>query len=275
MKSSSIGKFILSIFLFSWFFWGIAIASGKPSTTFPTVIFYMLGGSAPTLVALFYQFRYCDKEARREFWSRLIDPRRIRPLWWLLCLLTIPLLILIAMGLDLLWGGIPSPMPNLRMLIAQPSIIPVFVIMMLVGGALSEELGWRGVVLDAFQNMWTPLFSTVVLSLIWCIFHLPLFFIRGTAHYEWGVFTPMFWLFFLNVIPLTGFLTLAYNHTNRSILSAVMIHFSYNLMLALVVPVSVRVYGLLAILLAVLDAVIVLADRRVEQPANAPAGVRR
>lgn len=249
MKNISATKFILSVFAFSWLFWGIAIASRQPSTTFPNVLFYMLGGSGPTLVALFYVFRFFDREARRGFWARLFDFRRLSSTAWILCLFGIPVLILAAIALDSLFRGVLAPMPNLQMLASQPAMIPMFVLMMLVGGALSEEVGWRGILLDRLQQKWSPFLASLILALTWWMFHLPLFFLRGTTHYEWGLFSPMFWLFFLNVLPLTACLTLAYNHTGRSILSAILIHFSYNFALALLVPISVRAYAVLAVFL--------------------------
>jgi membrane protease YdiL (CAAX protease family) len=251
MKNLSETKLILSVFLFSWLFWGIGIASGQPSTMFPNLIFYMLGGSGPSLVALFYVFRYFDRETRQDFWARLVDHRRLSRTAWTLCLFGIPVLILAAIAIDSLFSGQLASMPNLQMLAAQPAVIPMFVVMMLIGGALSEELGWRGILLDRLQQKWSPLLSSLILALVWWAFHLPLFFLRGTTHYEWGLFSPMFWLFLLNVLPLTACLTLAYNHTRRSILSAVLIHFSYNFALALLVPISVRAYAILAVFLFV------------------------
>jgi uncharacterized protein len=249
MKNISATKFILTVFAFSWLFWGITIAGGQPSTTFPNLLFYMLGGSGPTLVALFYIFRFFDREARADFWARLLDFHRLSSTAWILCLFGIPVLILAAIALDSLLRGELAPMPNLEMLADQPAMIPVFVLMMLVGGALSEELGWRGILLDRLQQRWRPFFASLILALTWWLFHLPLFFLPGTTHYEWGLFSPMFWLFLLNVVPLTACLTLAYNHARRSILSAVLVDFSYNFALTLLVPVSVRAFALLAIFL--------------------------
>jgi membrane protease YdiL (CAAX protease family) len=257
MKNITATKFILSVFAFSWLFWGLAIANGQPSTTFPNVLFYMLGGSGPTLVALFYVFRFFDRDARRGFWARLLDFRRLGSTAWILCLFGIPVLILAVIALDSLLRGALAPMPNVQMLASQPAVIPIFVLMMLVGGALSEELGWRGVLLDRLQQRSSPFAASLILALAWWLFHLPLFFLRGTTHYEWGLFSPMFWLFFLNVLPLTFCLTLAYNHTRRSILSAILIHFSYNFTLALLVPISVRAFALLAIFLFVAAAAMI------------------
>jgi membrane protease YdiL (CAAX protease family) len=124
--------------------------------------------------------------------------------------------------------------------------------MMLIAGPLSEELGWRGLVLESFQLTWSPLRSTLTLATVWWTWHLPLFFMRGTTHYNWGLFTPMFWLFTIQVLLLTTLMTLAYRHNRRSVLAAILIHFSYNLMISLLVPVSTAAFAFATVFLAAL-----------------------
>jgi membrane protease YdiL (CAAX protease family) len=118
-------------------------------------------------------------------------------------------------------------------------------------GPLSEELGWRGYALDRLQTQRSPLISSLILALFWWAWHLPLFFIKGTTQYKWGFGTSNFWYFMITIIPLTLILTWVYNHTNRSILAAVLLHFMYNFTLGLVFPLSENVNLLHVILLSV------------------------
>src|SRR5947209_2951936 len=46
---------------------------------------------------------------------------------------------------------------------------------LIVLGALGEETGWRGYALPRLQQRFTPLTATVILSLLWYAWHLPLF----------------------------------------------------------------------------------------------------
>jgi membrane protease YdiL (CAAX protease family) len=76
----------------------------------------------------------------------------------------------------------------------------------------------------------------------------------GTTHYQWGLGSAFFWIFFLSVIPLSIFMAWAYAQNNRSILAAILIHFVFNFSLSLVYPISARVFlfwtifqGLLAV----------------------------
>jgi membrane protease YdiL (CAAX protease family) len=256
MKSSQTIRFIVFTFVFSWLCWSIAIFNGQPSTTSPNIVLFTLGGSGPTLIALVFVLRSFNAEKRRDFWSRVIDPRRIRPTWWLITLLAIPVVVVLGVVLDILLGGALPAMPNLKLLMADPISIPIFLIMMLIAGPLSEELGWRGLVLETFQLTWSPLRSTLTLATVWWIWHLPLFFMRGTTHYSWGLFTPMFWLFMIQVLLLTTLMTLAYRINRRSVMAAILIHFSYNLMISLLIPVSTAAFAFATVFLASLVIVV-------------------
>jgi membrane protease YdiL (CAAX protease family) len=252
MKTISSIKFILATFAFTWTLFSIVIFSGQSNQDFPAMLLYILGGCAPSLVAIFFVWRTFNKEQRDDFWSRVINPRRIKPVWWVVSLVVIPAVMGLAIWLNTrLFNELPG-MEILNNLKVQPAEIPVFIIMMLIGGPLAEELGWRGFLLDAFQKKWSPAISTIILFLIWWIWHLPLFFIPGTSHYNWGLFTNMFWLFAMNVFLLTILMTLAFNANQRSVLIAILIHFSYNVTLSLLVPYTTQTFAFITTFLALL-----------------------
>jgi len=252
MKTISPIKFTLATFAFTWLLLAIAILSGQSSKDFPAILFYILGGCGPSLVALICVRRNFNVEQRREFWSRVFSPRRIQPIWWIVTLIAVPAAMLLGVWVNALLGGTLTRMDYVHLLKSQPAEIPVFIVMMMIGGPLAEELGWRGLLLDAFQKKWSAAVSTLVLFLIWWLWHLPLFFLPGTTQYEWGLFSNMFWLFAMNVFLLTILMTMAHNSNNRSVLSAVLIHFSYNVTLSLLVPYSVQTFAFMTTFLAVL-----------------------
>jgi uncharacterized protein len=250
MKTISSFKFTLATFAFTWLLQGIAILSGQSSKDFPTILFYIIGGCGPSLVALFFVWLNFNVEQRREFWSRVFSPRRTQPVWWIVTLVAVPSAMLLGVWVDSLLGGTLPQMDYVNLLKAQPAEIPVFIIMMIIGGPLAEELGWRGLLLDAFQKKRSAAVSTLVLFLLWWLWHLPLFFLPGTTQYAWGLFGGMFWLFAMNVFLLTILMTLAHNANNRSVLAAILIHFSYNVTLSLLVPYSVQTFAFITTFLA-------------------------
>jgi len=252
MKTVSPVKFILTTFGFSWLLEGIAILSGQSSKDFPAILFYIIGGCGPSLVALFFVWRNFSSEQRREFWSRVFNLRRVKPVWWIVTLVAVPTAMFLGVWINELLGGNLPQMDYVNLLKAQPAEIPIFIIMMMIGGPLAEELGWRGILLDSFQKKWPVVTSTLVLFLVWWIWHLPLFFLPGTIQFEWGLFGSMFWLFAMNVFLLTILMTLAYNANQRSVLAAILIHFSYNVTLSLLVPYSIQTFAFITTFLALL-----------------------
>lgn len=269
MKSISPIKFILATFAFTWTLFSIVIFSGQSNQDFPAMLLYILGGCAPSLVAIFFVWRTFNKEQRHDFWSRVINPRRIKPFWWVISLVAIPAVMGLAVWLN---ASLFHVLPGMEIFIklkTQLSEIPVFVIMMLIGGPLAEELGWRGLLLDAFQKKWSPAISTIILFLIWWIWHLPLFFIPGTSHSDWGLFTNMFWLFAMNVFLLTILMTLAYNANKRSVLVTILIHFSYNVTLSLLTPYSTQTFAFITTFLALLVIGIIFIQKSILTKFNA------
>ena len=67
MKPISPLKFTLATFAFTWLLQGIAILSGQSSKDFPAIVFYIIGGCSPSLVALFFVWHNFNAEQCREF----------------------------------------------------------------------------------------------------------------------------------------------------------------------------------------------------------------
>ncbi len=70
--------------------------------------------------------------------------------------------------------------------------LPVYAIivmlpMMLFGGGL-EEAGWRYILQPELEKKLPFTVSTVIVSVIWWLWHLPLFYIQGTSQYGQNFF---------------------------------------------------------------------------------------
>jgi len=95
---------------------------------------------------------------------------------------------IIALFLPIFIGGITLAIvsiiePMNRFQYAPPIImwIPNFLLYYFIGGPFTEEYGWRGYALDRLQSRFNALFSSLILGLIWGLWHLPLFFITGSV----------------------------------------------------------------------------------------------
>jgi len=63
-------------------------------------------------------------------------------------------------------------------------ILPVFLYVVVLGGPLGEEFGWRGFALPHLERRIHPIAAVVLLGLIWGLWHLPLFWIEGTVQQQ-------------------------------------------------------------------------------------------
>jgi membrane protease YdiL (CAAX protease family) len=53
------------------------------------------------------------------------------------------------------------------------SYLWLFPLVIVVGGPLFEEIGWRGFALPRLEQQWGPLGGTVILGLLWAAWHYP------------------------------------------------------------------------------------------------------
>lgn len=214
--------FFTLTFGFSWLFWGIAILLNQVYTSFPTIIFFALGGFGPSIIGILLTYLTKNKEEVKDFWYRSRDFKRINIQWYGAIIIFSLTPLLIAGGLSLLFKG--SGITIDSTFISSS----LFTVIFLIIGVIAEEFGWRGYVLDRLQIKYNSFISSIIIGFFWGLWHLPLFFIQQTYQQIIGLYSIEFWMFFIMVLPHSVIFTLIFNNTNRSILSALLFHFSVN-----------------------------------------------
>jgi hypothetical protein len=210
--------FLALTFAWSWGIWGPralvaeGIVEGVP-------ILPNLGAFGPT-VAAFVLVAYANGfTGVRRLAGRAIQvdyPKR-----WLLVALLLPLAIVgVALGVAVATNTTPTfPWAG------QPVVLVVaFVFVLFLGGPIQEEFGWRGYLLDPLQERFTALGGGIVVGLVWAVWHVPLFFIPSETIYYRNPFVG----FLVSITLLSVLMTWLYNHTNGSLLPALLIHTSWN-----------------------------------------------
>lgn len=97
-------------------------------------------------------------------------------------------------------------------------ILPLFVINAIFNG---EETGWRGYVLPRLQTKYSALVSSLILGVIWGLWHIPFFLAPGwnTSAIGWYV---------VRILPAAILFTWLYNNTRGSLLLLTLFHSSTN-----------------------------------------------
>jgi len=250
--------FFALAYALSWLFWVPAALFGRAYTASLWVIPYMLGGFGPSVAGIILIYRNRDREGRRAFWRRVVDARRISAQWYVFMLLVFPVTLAGAVLLSRAAGGSTPELATLSQIAANPALIVGLMVTNMLGGPLSEELGWRGVGLDRLLGRWPPLLASLITAPIWVAWHAPLFFMEGTSQHTWGLWTADFWIYAVSVLPLSVLETWCAVKNERSILAPILLHFAYNFTLSLVFPVSTPVFALTAVLLSAAAAGVVL-----------------
>jgi membrane protease YdiL (CAAX protease family) len=131
----------------------------------------------------------------------------------------------IALLIRLPFGGPLSELqPNERFL-SGPLL---FVLLHLMYGPLPEELGWRGYGIDALRTRMNGFWTSMLFGIIWPFWHLPLFFVPG-SYQEQLLAQPLpLVMYLVSMIPQAVLMNCVYFHTNRSVISAVILHFMIN-----------------------------------------------
>jgi membrane protease YdiL (CAAX protease family) len=140
--------------------------------------------------------------------------------WYLFILIGIPIIVLL--GAIVVPGAAAAFNPVVAPLLAAYPL--AFVVTFFLGGPLGEEPGWRGFALPRLQSRMGPLRGSVILGVLWALWHFPLF---------WsGVWTPPtipnMIMFIVMITALTIIMSWVFNHARGSVLITMLMHASFN-----------------------------------------------
>ncbi len=247
--------FILLSFGISWLLWGLAALTGlNINENLVVGLAYILGGFGPAAAGLILAER--NPASPPDFWPRLFQPRRIKPLWWGVILLLYPAALMLGyLVANLTSPGAASLDPLGNFAAHSPAYLVLNLLFIAVVGPVSEEPGWRGFALDRLQAKHSPLAASLILGAIWWAWHLPLTFVQGSFLQGTGS-SPVFLAGYLGTVILYSILfTWVYNHNDRSVLAAIIFHFSINLTTGILAP-SYEVFMVTTFVLIALVAVV-------------------
>jgi membrane protease YdiL (CAAX protease family) len=226
--------FFILAFTFSWAFWipeilvvrGAALPEGfKNFLSSP----WNLAAFGPTLAGLLVAWLSAGGKGLLALLKRGVNLRFKKI--WLLPTLLLPVLIF---GLGT-WAGIAlsGADQDLSVLSNPPFAIVAFFVILISGGPLQEEFGWRGTALPALQNRYNSLYASLILGVIWWLWHLPLVFIPGKfMTNDLGLFLALL----VEITLMSILFTWIYNRTNGSVLTALLFHTSMNWSIWAILP---------------------------------------
>jgi len=234
-KPRSLVVFFALAFGISWVVWiPAALASyGLVPFQFDTTLSGLIGAFGPFFAAIITTAIYDGRTGFSLLFKRLLT-WRVGLQWYLFVLFWPAILSLVKTGIAIVLGSaVPDflqppfvqlyPLPP-ELLNTTPFVafLPmVFLQQLLLGSSMGEEPGWRGYALPRLQANRNSLLVSLLLGFLWGVWHLPLWMTKGHAMQD------VFWVWsMLGLMATTVLFTWVYNHTQGSLLLALLFHTS-------------------------------------------------
>jgi len=227
-SSGAVAWFVVLAYVFAWA-WSVPLVLAgetvEQGRAWPTHVPSLL---APLLAAALVTGFTSGRAGLRDLVRRM-RRWRLSPVWWLVVASPIVVLGLALAGMRLAGQDLPA-WGDFAMFNGLPAYGVVWTLLLVfVLNGLGEETGWRGFLQDRLQERLNPLPATLVVALIWAVWHTPFFFILST-YTEFNAMTLI--MFPLGLASGAIVLTWLYNHTGRSILAVALWHTLYNMAVA-------------------------------------------
>ncbi|MWV39076.1 CPBP family intramembrane glutamic endopeptidase [Natrialba sp. INN-245] len=214
-RSHQVTLFFVLAIAFTWTAHGIEIVTGRPLIP--------IGVLGPILAAAL--LTWVTGGSLRQ-WAGQVLIWRTGLRWYLIAIVGLPVVLVVSSTvlIVVLTGDPPRPelLPERTGL-----IVGYFFFQLFLQGGL-EEFGWRGFALPRLQERYTALVASIVIGVVWALWHAPLFFVPGTFYSQ---IPPV--LYLLQTIGTSVMITWVYNSTGGSVLLAMAFHAANNVSMLL------------------------------------------
>lgn len=230
---NKVTRYTLLTFVITYALWGIvAIYTQWKSVSFGSsltlIVLYVLGVLSPAISALTIHKRMSSRMEFHAFCKKCFIPSK--KLSWYVFILGIT--IIFQLLPYVLFGG--ERTGPLYLIALQ---FPLYI---LIGGM--EEIGWRGLMQPELQKKLSPLISTLIVGVVWSLWHLPLFFIVGTYQELY----LNFFYFLINTLAFSFILAAVYQRT-ASVFMCIITHAFLNSIAAVFVTKEAWIGELVAL----------------------------
>lgn len=182
----------------------------------------------PMLAAIIMTAITTGKDGLRELWSRIVKWRVNWAYAAFAILSPVALFILAAIAMRIIQGE----WPDLRLL-GQANYLPYLgwgvLPIWIVTFGFGEEIGWRGFALPHLQKTMSVSKATLILGLLWFLWHVPSFFYHETYVEMGWIMLPAF---LFGVLCGAVLFTWLYNGTGGSVLMVAIWHGLFDLLTA-------------------------------------------
>jgi membrane protease YdiL (CAAX protease family) len=190
----------------------------------------MIAATSASLSAIIITAILDGKDGMKKLFKGLLI-WRVNIGWWLFALLFLGIAVPLGFLLNPFLGGDSMDLSNMQPLY---TVVPMLIMFFITAG-LGEELGWTGFLTPRLQTRYNALITSSIRSVLWGLWHLPLFFFvfdhpsMPEFPYPGWVSQYGFWIamgafILINQLPWSIFYTWIYNNTKGSLLFVALLH---------------------------------------------------
>ncbi len=214
-----------------WIFW---FSAGFVSHISPYQDKYLDIASILTFAGLLSPVIICyilvlkNPALKKDIIGRFFNFDEVRPEYFILACVLLPLSIVLAMLISLVFGYSPSQLFISGNFTFSSGIFPVWFLLILA--PVLEELAWHSYGTDSLRRKYTLFTTCILFAIYWGIWHMPLASIRD--YYQSNVMESG-WIyslnFFVSIIPFVLLMNWLYYKTGRNIIITMIFHITAGL----------------------------------------------
>lgn len=213
VRNKSILWFIAGTYLVTWVLWLAAFRVNG--------VFRIIGSFVPSIMGIIFVYKK-NKEIGLKM--LICSIKRYRVKWYvyffMICYTILSFLIPYLLA-DVFQNMEPFQVGTSIAIfdVSNPVIaIVCFVMILIAGGPLGEELGWRGYLLPQLEERFRPDISSIMVGIVWACWHLPMFLFQVEGY------QMPFLLYLVQTIFMSMFCTWLYHTSGNSILVVLLFH---------------------------------------------------
>lgn len=235
--------FFLIAFILAWALMGLSVAQnfGRIELAIPLEPLLIIGSWIPNIAAiLVIAFVLKRKGGIKKLFKGWLK-FKVPALWYMVTLTPLILSAFSIIIYMLLYGVAP-----VEGVLYDPAGLIVLIAMITITGAMGEELGWRGFALPWLQSRMSALSASILLGMIWVLWHAPLWF-AGLGFEE----NP-FLAYAITGISFTVLVTWACNNSRGSLVIASLFHLTLNISVNVLESKALYIHAFLFLALAII-----------------------
>lgn len=209
--------FFLLVFALSVPFWILGAIAPNATDSLPINLpISALMAVCPLFAAVILVYRERKMQGVKALLGKALDFKKIQDKRWLLqVILLMPLVALFSYGYLTIKGTL-LPEPSIPFL----SIFIFFIVYFI--GAIGEEIGWSGYVIEPMQTRFGALKASIILGFVWAIWHI----------IPWSqVYQTTTWIIWQSIgtVFLRVIMVWLFNNTGKSVFAMVLFHAMLNI----------------------------------------------